>query len=76
MVEVGEAVSSPPSLLLQGDVGMGEPHSLLAIYASTERQTCDHDLRKKPLKKNQHMGNFQNTKTKLAAVYSSQDEDA
>ena len=31
------------SLSLQGDMGMGEPHSLLAIYALAERQTCDHD---------------------------------
>ena len=30
-------------LLLQGDMSMGEPHSLLAIYASAGRQTCDHD---------------------------------
>ena len=43
IVEVGEAVSLPSSLLLQGGMSVGEPHSLLAIYASAERQTCDHD---------------------------------
>ena len=32
-----EAVSLQPSLLLQGDMGMGEPHSLLAMCASVER---------------------------------------
>ena len=36
-------LSLPPSRLLQGDMGMGEPHSLLAMYASAEKQTCDHD---------------------------------
>ena len=43
IVEVGEAVSLPSSLLLLGDMSMGEPHSLLAIYASAERQICNHD---------------------------------
>ena len=38
-----KAVSLQPSLLVQGDMGMGEPHSLLAMYASAERQTGDHD---------------------------------
>ena len=37
------AVSLQPSLLVQADIGMGEPHSLLAMYASAEKQTCDHD---------------------------------
>ena len=33
-----------PSLLLQGNMGMGEPHSLLAMYASVaKREICDHD---------------------------------
>ena len=31
------------SLLLQGDMGMGEPHSLLATCASAENQICNHD---------------------------------
>ena len=40
----GRAISLQPSLLLQGDMGMGEPHSLLAQYVSAaERQTYDHD---------------------------------
>ena len=38
-----EAVSLQPSLLVQVDTGMGEPHSLLSMYASAERHTCDHD---------------------------------
>ena len=37
-------LSVQPSLLIQADMGMREPHSLLAMYASAvERQTCDHD---------------------------------
>ena len=31
-------LSLPPSLSLQGDMGMGRPHSLLAIFVSAERQ--------------------------------------
>ena len=27
----------------QSDMGMVEPHSLLDIYASAEKQICDHD---------------------------------
>ena len=38
-----EAVSLSPTLLLQADMGMGEPHSLLAMYGLTEKQTCDYD---------------------------------
>ena len=38
-----EAVSLHLSLLLQGDMGMGEPHSLLAMCASAEKQICDDD---------------------------------
>ena len=38
-----EALSLPPSLSLQYDMGLGEPHSLLAIYVSVEKQTIDHD---------------------------------
>ena len=36
-------LSFPPSLLLQRYLGMGDPHSLIAMYASAEKQTCDHD---------------------------------
>ena len=37
------SLSLPPSLSLQGDMGMGESHSLLAMYVSAEMQTFDHD---------------------------------
>ena len=76
MVEVREAVFPPRSLLLLGVVGIGEPHSLLAIYASAGRQTCDHDMRRKPLIKGQNVVNFQTTETKLVTVYSSPGEEA
>ena len=33
----GKAVSLQPSLLVQGDMGMVNPHCLLAMYASVER---------------------------------------
>ena len=33
----GRAVSLQPSLLVQGDMGMRKPHSLLAMYESAER---------------------------------------
>ena len=46
------SLSLLPSLLFQDNVSMGEPHSQFAVYASAERQTCDHDLRKK------HVVNF------------------
>ena len=36
-METGENISPSPSQLLQGDVGMGELHSLLAKYVSAER---------------------------------------
>ena len=36
-MEMGENISPSSSLLLQGDVCMGEPHTLLAIYVSSER---------------------------------------
>ena len=39
IVEVRETISPSPTLSLQGDVGMGGPHSLLAMYVSVERQT-------------------------------------
>ena len=32
-----EAVSLQPSLVVQGDMGIRKPHSLLAMYASAER---------------------------------------
>ena len=31
-----------PSLSLQAEIGMGGPHSLLAMYVSAEKQTLDH----------------------------------
>ena len=37
-----EAVSPSPSLSLQGDMSMGEPHSQLAVYASAKKQIYDH----------------------------------
>ena len=64
-----------PSLLIQGDMGMGRPHSLLNVYASAERQTCDYDGYWEGNRQNHHVMNFQTTETKLVAVYSSQDED-
>ena len=40
----GRTVSLQPSLLVQADMGMRKPHSLLAIYVlAAEKQTCDHD---------------------------------
>ena len=36
---MGESIAPSPSLLLQGDVGMREPQSLLAMYVLAERQT-------------------------------------
>ena len=33
----GTSVSLQPSLLIQSDIGMGEPHCLLAMCASAER---------------------------------------
>ena len=33
----GRAISLQPSLLVQGDMGMRKPHSLIAMYASAER---------------------------------------
>ena len=36
-MEMGENISRSPYLLLEGGVGMGEPHSVLAMYVSAER---------------------------------------
>ena len=36
-MEMGEYISPSLSLLLQEGLGMGEPHSLLAMYVSAER---------------------------------------
>ena len=67
----------PPSLSLQGDMGVGEPHSLLAMYVSAEKQTLDHIwYRGRAHQKNQHMVNFQTMENKLVGIYSSRDEDA
>ena len=73
-----EAVSLPPPFLwLQGDIGVGEPHYLLAMYVSAEKQTFDHDwYRGRAHQKNQYVVNFQTTENKLVAVHSSSGEDA
>ena len=40
----GKTISLQPSQLVQADIGMRKPHSLLAMYASAvKRQTCNHD---------------------------------
>ena len=55
-----------PSLLLQGEIGMEGPHSLLAMYVSAEMQTLDHIwYRGRARQKNQHVVNFQTTEDKL-----------
>ena len=36
-MEMGENISPSPTLLLQGGVGMEEPHFLSAMYVSVER---------------------------------------
>ena len=55
---------------------MGEPHSLLAMYVSVEKQTFDHDwYQGKACQKNQHVVNFQTTENKLVAVHLSPGED-
>ena len=48
-----DCLSLPPSQSLQGDVGVGVPHSLLAMYVSAERQAPRSYLllRKRPPKK-------------------------
>ena len=62
-------LSSPPFLSLQGEIDIGGPHSLLAMYVSAERQTPRPCLilRKKPLKKSKR-SNFSNYGKKLVAV--------
>ena len=37
------SLSLSPSLSLQGDMGVREPHSLLAMYVSAEKQIFEHD---------------------------------
>ena len=55
-------LSLPPSLSLQGDMSVGEPHSLIAMYVSAEKQTFNHDCcRGRARQKNQHVVNFQTT---------------
>ena len=75
MVVVGEAVSPPPSLLLQGDMGMGGPISISHVCISGEANLwlCL-VLRKKQKKPTR--GEFSNYGHQLVAVYSSQGEDA
>ena len=66
-----------PSLSIQADIGMGEPHSLLTMYVSAEKQILDHIwYLGRARQKNQHAVNFQTTGNKLVAVYSSKEEDA
>ena len=49
-----------PSLSLQAEIGMGGPHSLLAMYESAEKQTPDHIwYRGRARQKNQHVVIFQ-----------------
>ena len=38
-----DRLSFTPPLSLQGKIVMGGPHSLLAMYASVEKQISDHD---------------------------------
>ena len=52
-----------PSLLLQGDMGMGGLHSLFAMCASAEKQICDYDWCQGRNGQNQHVLNFQTTET-------------
>ena len=62
----GKAVSPPPSLLLQGDMGIGGPHSLLAMCTSAEKQIWDYVWywgRNHQKKKRQHVVNFQTLDT-------------
>ena len=68
MKEVGEAVSPSPSLLLQGDMGMGEPHSLLAMYVSAERPTYDHDWYWGKNRQKSTRGNFSDYGNKLVTM--------
>ena len=66
-------------ILLQGEIGMEGPNSLLAMCASAENQIPRPYLvlRKSPLKKkNHHVVNFQTTEDKLVAMWSSKDEHA
>ena len=59
------------------ELGMGEPHSLLAMYVSVEKQTLDHDwYRERNPQKRPTDGEFSNYRNELVAVYSSQGEDA
>ena len=53
--------SLPLSLSLQGDMGMGEPPSLLAMYVSAEKETFDHDCyRGRARQKKSTPGEFSN----------------
>ena len=51
-------LSVPPSLSLQGDMGMGKPHSILAMYVSAEKQIGDHDWYQRRNRQDQHVVNF------------------
>ena len=54
-------LSLPPSLLLQDEIDMEWPHSLLAMWASVEKQTPStiFGTEEEPAQKNQHVANFQ-----------------
>ena len=66
----------PPFLWLQGDVGVGGPHSLLAMCVSAGRQAFNYDwYQGRPRQKNQHVVNFQTMENKLVAVHSLLGED-
>ena len=57
-----DCLSLPPSQSLQGDVGVGGPHSLLAMCISAGRQAFDHIwYQERADQENQHMVNFQTT---------------
>ena len=54
-------LSFTPSQSLQGDMVMGEPHSLLAMYVSAEQQNFDHEGKNR--RRSQHVVNLQTTET-------------
>ena len=69
------SLSPPPIQSLQGDVGVGGIHSLLAMCVSAGRQVFDHIWYwRRARQKNQHVGNFQTMENKLVAVHSSPGE--
>ena len=72
-----DCLSFPPSQSLQGDVGVGGPHSLLAMCVSVGKQAFDRIwYRGRTRQENQHVVNFQTTEDRLVAIHSSPLEDA